>query len=112
MAEPSFFTEMKKGEVNELRAQLRTSASEKDPQKLRGVVQKVISYMTLGIDMSPLFTDMVMVCASLCVACVECVGYASPCVLSLLVIVCATYLRARGACARACVVCVCGVVRT
>jgi AP-4 complex subunit beta-1 len=61
MGESTFFSEMKKGEVNELRVQLRNAATEKDPSKVRGVVQKVISYMTLGIDMSPLFTDMVMV---------------------------------------------------
>eukprot|EP00026_Physarum_polycephalum_P003187 Phypoly_transcript_03197.p1 GENE.Phypoly_transcript_03197~~Phypoly_transcript_03197.p1 ORF type:complete len:776 (+),score=144.14 Phypoly_transcript_03197:101-2428(+) len=61
MAEPTFFSEMKKGEVNELRVQLRSATSEKDPLKVRAVVQKVISYMTLGIDMSQLFTDMVMV---------------------------------------------------
>lgn len=65
MAEPSFFTEMKKGEVNELRTQLSAAATEKDPQKLRAVLQKVISYMTLGIDMSPLFKEMVMVCTTL-----------------------------------------------
>jgi AP-4 complex subunit beta-1 len=63
MAEPTFFSEMKKGEVNELRVQLRGATSEKDPLKVRAIVQKVISYMTLGIDMSPLFTDMVMVCS-------------------------------------------------
>jgi AP-4 complex subunit beta-1 len=61
MAEPTFFSEMKKGEVNELRVQLRNATSEKDIMKVRGVVQKVISYMTSGIDMSQLFTDMVMV---------------------------------------------------
>lgn len=61
MAEPTFFSEMKKGEVNELKVQLRGATTEKDPTKLRGIVQKVISYMTLGIDMSPLFTEMVMV---------------------------------------------------
>ena len=65
MAEPTFFSEMKKGEVNELRVQLRSATTEKDPMKMRGVVQKVISYMTLGIDMSQLFTDMVMVCSSI-----------------------------------------------
>lgn len=62
MAEPTFFSEMKKGEVNELRIQLRSATTEKDPMKLRSAVQKVISYMTLGIDMSQLFTEMVMVC--------------------------------------------------
>lgn len=65
MAESTFFSEMKKGEVNELRVQLRNATAEKDPMKLRSVVQKVISYMTLGIDMSQLFTDMVMVCCQL-----------------------------------------------
>lgn len=68
MAESTFFSEMKKGEVNELRVQLRNAAAEKDPMKVRSVVQKVISYMTLGIDMSQLFTDMVMVCSKFAIS--------------------------------------------
>lgn len=58
---PTFFSEMKKGEVNELRAQLRGAASERDTLKLRSTVQKVIAYMTLGIDVSALFSEMIMV---------------------------------------------------
>eukprot|EP00757_Euglenozoa_sp_SAG-D1_P006124 gene6124-2529_t len=51
----------KKGEVNELRAQLRDPVIEKDQTKRREVLKKVIAYMTLGIDTSGLFTDMIMV---------------------------------------------------
>jgi vesicle coat complex subunit len=34
---------------------------EKDIRRKRDVVKKVIAYMTLGIDVSRLFTDMIMV---------------------------------------------------
>jgi vesicle coat complex subunit len=50
----------KKGEVNELKASLRNPAVERDPEKRREVVKRVIAYMTLGIDVSRLFTEMIM----------------------------------------------------
>ena len=50
----------KKGEVNELRTLLRSPAVERDPKRKREVIKKVIAYMTLGIDVSPLFSQMVM----------------------------------------------------
>lgn len=37
---------------------------ERDMQKKREVIKKVIAYMTLGIDVSRLFSDMIMVSAS------------------------------------------------
>ena len=49
----------KKGEVNELRMLLRAVSLEKDPNKKRDVIKKVIAYMTLGIDVSRLFPEMV-----------------------------------------------------
>merc|ERR1719159_1881790 len=54
----------KKGEVHELRQLLRGAAQDRDQQKKRDAIKKVIAYMTLGIDVSPLFTDMVMASAT------------------------------------------------
>lgn len=56
-----YFVDQKKGEVNELKALLKNINVERDVQKKRDVIKKVIAYMTLGIDVSRLFTDMVMV---------------------------------------------------
>jgi len=52
--------EQKKGEVNELKATLRNPAIERDPEKKREAVKRVIAYMTLGIDVSRLFSEMIM----------------------------------------------------
>ena len=56
----SYFTESKKGEVNELKVLLKNFATERDPQRKRDIIKKVIAYMTLGIDVSRLFTDMML----------------------------------------------------
>lgn len=56
----SYFTESRKGEVNELRQLLRTFGTEKDKQRKRDIMKKVIAYMTLGIDVSRLFTEMML----------------------------------------------------
>mmetsp|Transcript_5567 Transcript_5567/g.8526 ORF Transcript_5567/g.8526 Transcript_5567/m.8526 type:complete len:939 (+) Transcript_5567:53-2869(+) len=56
----SYFTETKKGEVNELRNLLRNFTTEKNPQRKRDIIKKVIAYMTLGIDVSRLFTEMML----------------------------------------------------
>lgn len=56
----SYFTESRKGEVNELRQLLRTFGTERDKQKKRDIIKKVIAYMTLGIDVSRLFTEMML----------------------------------------------------
>jgi len=56
-----YFTESKKGEVNELRTLLREFATEKNKQRKRDIIKKVIAYMTLGIDVSRLFTEMMLV---------------------------------------------------
>jgi AP-4 complex subunit beta-1 len=58
-APPTFFVDQKKGEVNELRVLLSKIETEKDIQKRREVIKKVIAYMTLGIDVSSLFPEMV-----------------------------------------------------
>lgn len=58
---PQFFVDNKKGEVNELKTMLKNIISERDQTKRRDVIKKVIAYMTLGIDVSKLFTDMVLI---------------------------------------------------
>jgi len=58
--QPAYFVDQKKGEVNELKALLRNQAVERDPRRKREVVKKVIAYMTLGFDVSRLFSEMVM----------------------------------------------------
>jgi vesicle coat complex subunit len=40
---------------------LKDANADRDTKKKRDVVKKVIAYMTLGIDVSRLFTDMIMV---------------------------------------------------
>ena len=50
----------KKGEINELRTLLRSVSSDRDGSKKRDAVKKVIAYMTLGIDVSRLFTDVLL----------------------------------------------------
>ncbi|KAJ8608890.1 hypothetical protein CTAYLR_005297, partial [Chrysophaeum taylorii] len=55
-----FQPDSKKGEVNELKTLLRDPGVERDPKRKRDVIKKVIAYMTLGIDVSRLFTEMVM----------------------------------------------------
>lgn len=56
----SYFTESRKGEVNELRNLLRGFSAERDPMRKRDIIKKVIAYMTLGIDVSRLFTEMML----------------------------------------------------
>ncbi|ETO31638.1 hypothetical protein RFI_05481 [Reticulomyxa filosa] len=56
----SYFVDHKRGEVLELKQQLRNSKLDQDPKAKREVIKKVIAYMTLGIDVSSLFSDMVM----------------------------------------------------
>eukprot|EP00282_Hemiselmis_andersenii_P016122 CAMPEP_0114118816 /NCGR_PEP_ID=MMETSP0043_2-20121206/5780_1 /TAXON_ID=464988 /ORGANISM="Hemiselmis andersenii, Strain CCMP644" /LENGTH=599 /DNA_ID=CAMNT_0001211323 /DNA_START=18 /DNA_END=1814 /DNA_ORIENTATION=+ len=58
------FVDHKKGEIPELKALLRDSSVDKDPKQKRLVMERVVGYMTLGIDMSPLFTEMTMATAT------------------------------------------------
>jgi AP-4 complex subunit beta-1 len=55
-----YFVDQKRGEVNELKQLLKDINIERDLKRKREVIKKVIAYMTLGIDVSRLFTDMVM----------------------------------------------------
>ncbi len=50
----------RRGEVNELKQGLRTALAERDSEKMKDNIRRVIGYMTLGIDMSRLFSEMVM----------------------------------------------------
>lgn len=53
----------KKGELAELKASLRQFAGSRAPgstEAKRELFKKVISYMTIGIDVSGLFTEMIM----------------------------------------------------
>jgi hypothetical protein len=45
---------------------LRAVSAEKDVKRKRDVIKKVIAYMTLGIDVSRLFSDMVLVSGCCC----------------------------------------------
>ena len=54
----------KKGEIPELKNLLRDSSVDKDPKMKRAVMERVVGYMTLGIDMSPLFSEMIMATAT------------------------------------------------
>jgi AP-4 complex subunit beta-1 len=50
----------RKSEINELRAALNDPTIDKDQEKKREVLQKVIGYMTMGLDTSKLFHNMIM----------------------------------------------------
>jgi hypothetical protein len=57
---PTFFVDYKKGEVNEIKVLLRNPATEKDPNKKREILKKVVALMTMGVDLSELFADIVL----------------------------------------------------
>jgi len=60
MSAPGYFVDHKRGEVNELKGLLRNPKITKEPAKMRDVIKKVIAYMTLGIDVSSIFSEMIM----------------------------------------------------
>lgn len=52
----------KRNEVNDLKKLLQsTFVGTPDQLRQRKIVQRVVAYMTLGIDVSPLISDMIMV---------------------------------------------------
>lgn len=55
-----YFEQVKRGEVDELREVMKKHMFERDEKKKRDLVKKVIAYMTLGIDVSKLFDQMVI----------------------------------------------------
>lgn len=66
---PQFFVSQKRGEINELRTLLRSlppdaQSHPANRQRRREVLKRLIAYMTLGIDVSTLFPDAVMACAT------------------------------------------------
>lgn len=65
----SYFTESRKGEISELRNLLRSFASERDRNRKRDIIKKVIAYMTLGIDVSRLFSEMMLAIETRYVTC-------------------------------------------
>jgi AP-4 complex subunit beta-1 len=58
---PKFFVDHKKGEVAELMNLLRNPNIDKDLNKKKDIIKRVIAYMTLGVDVSKLFHEMVKV---------------------------------------------------
>lgn len=60
MTDSSYFVDHKRGEINELKGLLRNVKIDRDRTQKREVIKKVIAYMTLGIDVSKLFSDMIM----------------------------------------------------
>eukprot|EP00754_Rhynchopus_humris_P021447 Rhum_TRINITY_DN14746_c24_g1::Rhum_TRINITY_DN14746_c24_g1_i1::g.115292::m.115292 len=63
-SKPKYTPAEKKGEINELKAQIKSADAERDQVKKRECLKKVLAYMTLGIDTSGLFTEMIMACAT------------------------------------------------
>jgi len=59
-----YFVDPRKGEVNELRSLLTNANLMRNANKKRDVIKKVIGYMTLGIDVSSLFPNMVMLAST------------------------------------------------
>lgn len=56
----TFFSESnKKGEVSELQKSLQSPEVQRNAGQYKKVIQKVIACMTLGMDLSPLFMDMI-----------------------------------------------------
>eukprot|EP01147_Barroeca_monosierra_P004316 gene4316-6624_t len=54
----------RRSDVNELRTLIRTPEVQKDPARYREAVEKVILYMTLGVDVSRLFSEIVLASAT------------------------------------------------
>lgn len=63
-AAPTYTPAEKKGEINDLRVQLRDPVIEKDNTKRRDLLKKVLGLMTLGVDTSGLFTEMILACVT------------------------------------------------
>ena len=58
---PKFFVDHKKGEVAELMNLLKNPNLDRDIVKKKDIIKRVIAYMTLGVDVSKLFHEMVKV---------------------------------------------------
>ena len=53
-------SDVRRGEVYELKSILNNPRLNKEPLKKREIIKKVIAYMTLGIDVTKLFSEIVM----------------------------------------------------
>lgn len=51
----------KRGELAELRSKLQQANNERDDKKTLTLIQKIVSYMTMGIDMTRVFPEMIIV---------------------------------------------------
>ncbi|XP_065890599.1 AP-4 complex subunit beta-1-like [Dysidea avara] len=60
MAGAKITVENKRSDISDLKTALRSSEVQRDPRRYLQTVQKVIAFMTLGIDMSKLFSEMIM----------------------------------------------------
>jgi vesicle coat complex subunit len=61
---PTYTPAERKGEINELKTLLRDPAVAKDQPRQRDVLKKVLGFMTLGVDTSALFTEMILACVT------------------------------------------------
>lgn len=50
----------KRGELAELRSKLQQANNERDDKKTLTLIQKIVSYMTMGIDMTRVFPEMII----------------------------------------------------
>ncbi|KYQ90268.1 adaptor-related protein complex 4 [Tieghemostelium lacteum] len=57
---PSYFSELKKGELIELKNLLIQSSNERDAEKTKAILQRITYYMTIGMDVSSLFPYVIM----------------------------------------------------
>jgi len=62
-SDPRYF-DKKRGEINELKLLLQSAKTHKNVDTKREVLRKVIAYMTLGYDVSSLFSEIVMICST------------------------------------------------
>lgn len=58
---PTYFAEFKKGEIGEIKSQLRDALSQREEAVQLETIKRVIAMMTLGFDVSSLAPEMIMV---------------------------------------------------
>ncbi|KAN0014486.1 hypothetical protein ACTFIU_000804 [Dictyostelium citrinum] len=60
----SYFSEIKKSELGLIKNNLATAINERNADKIKEILQRIIYYMTIGMDVSVLFPDVIMVASS------------------------------------------------
>lgn len=60
----SYAPSERRGEIADLKAQLRESNNDKDLSRKRELLKKVLAFMTLGVDTSAVFTEMILSCVT------------------------------------------------